>query len=117
MTRDVDRALSYYENVLGWRFYAMPFGEGFSEYHLALKDGRPIAGCQDINSVDYLDVDRDFWLAFMAVEDCDMAAELAQDAGGSVLRQPADLPNIGRVAILGDCCGALHGLITPMMQN
>lgn len=117
MTRDVNRALSYYERVAGWRWDTMPSGESFGDYHLAVKNGRPIAGCVDMSGVDFLHSYNDFWLTFVQVEDCDLSAELCGESGGSVLRAPFSLPNVGRVAIVADTNGALHGLITPSASN
>lgn len=117
MTRDVERALDYYESVLGWRFEQTPFGDDFGHYHLAFRNGRPVAGCVDISSVEYLSPYKDFWLPFLTVEDCDRAIEEIEGSGGAILRKPFNMPNIGRVSIAIDSCGALHGLITPSMTN
>jgi len=117
MTRDVERALSYYERVAGWRWDTLPSGQDFGDYHLAVKGGRPVAGCVDISRVDALSDYRDFWLTFVAVEDCDIAAEWCAESGGLIVRAPFSLANVGRVAIAADANGALHGLITPSARN
>jgi uncharacterized protein len=46
------------------------------------------------------------WSTVFAVADADEAVARAKELGGSVLMEPIDLPDIGRLAVLQDSAGA-----------
>jgi uncharacterized protein len=51
------------------------------------------------------------WLTFFAVEACDDTARRAKDMGGQIALPPADIPKVGRFAVLSDREGATFGVI------
>ena len=50
------------------------------------------------------------WLPYIAVDDVDASCEKATSLGATVFKQPDDIPNIGRFAVLGDPQGAPFAL-------
>jgi uncharacterized protein len=53
------------------------------------------------------------WLAYLAVDDVDAVLEAAKAAGAKVVREPFDVPTVGRVAIVQAPGGATIAWITP----
>ena len=46
------------------------------------------------------------WLGYVSVESVDGAVEKAKRLGGTIMKEPTDIPNIGRFAIILDPQGA-----------
>jgi predicted enzyme related to lactoylglutathione lyase len=53
------------------------------------------------------------WIAYIAVDDADAAAEKAGSLGGQVLLPPTEIPGFGRAAVLRDPQGAAFGVFSP----
>ena len=49
------------------------------------------------------------WFSYVAVDDLDKRLAKAKKAGGKVLREPFDVPGIGRIAIVADPNGVTQG--------
>ena len=54
---------------------------------------------------------RAIWLGYIEVDDVDQAVTRLQNAGGRVLMTAADLPGVGRIALVADPQGALFYLM------
>ena len=52
------------------------------------------------------------WMAYVAVDDVDAKAKLAEELGGKVCVPPTDIPNTGRFCVITDPTGATFSLIT-----
>jgi predicted enzyme related to lactoylglutathione lyase len=53
-------------------------------------------------------------MSYLAVDDVDGRIEAAKAAGAKVMREPFDVPDVGRIAILKEPGGAGIGWITPV---
>jgi uncharacterized protein len=53
------------------------------------------------------------WLIYIGTPNVDATAEHAQRLGARVVKPPADIPNVGRFAVLADPQGATFALFTP----
>ena len=54
------------------------------------------------------------WTGYVCVDDCDAAAAKAKSLGGSVMREPFDIPGVGRIAIIADPHGAVIAIMKPV---
>ena len=54
------------------------------------------------------------WIGYVAVDDVDASAGRFAAAGGAVHKAPADIPEVGRIAVVADPQGAVIALITPL---
>lgn len=115
MTRDVDAARRYYEGLAGWTFSAMPMAE--DTYHLASRDGQPIAGIMDLGKMPGMEQVPPHWFTYIAVEDVTAAVAATRSAGGKVMKDVFDVPDVGRIAIITDPTGAALGIMTPAVQG
>ncbi|WP_424212406.1 VOC family protein [Streptomyces sp. BI20] len=53
------------------------------------------------------------WVPYFCTADADAAASRVREAGGSVLMEPADVPEVGRIAWLADPAGAVFAVLRP----
>jgi predicted enzyme related to lactoylglutathione lyase len=114
MTRDADAAKKFYGATLGWTFEAMEGGGG-PAYWVAKVGDESVAG---IYSIDAEDQDtQEGWFAYVAVNDLSTALARATSEGGEVVREPWDVPGVGRIAIVNDSAGNALGWMTPTEQS
>lgn len=110
-TTDVAAAKTFYEKSVGWTFIVMPVpGEG--DYHVAMKGETPVAGIFEMTGPEFAGVPP-HWMTYIAVDDIDACCERVTAAGGTIIRPPFDVENVGRIAILKDNTGAAVGMMTP----
>jgi predicted enzyme related to lactoylglutathione lyase len=53
------------------------------------------------------------WIIYVGTSDVDATVEAAEKLGGKVLKPAADIPNVGRFAVLSDPQGAAFAVFTP----
>lgn len=111
-THDVDTAKAFYGKLMGWTFEEMEMEEG--EYWVIRKGEIEVGGLFPLEGPDFAEVPP-HWMTYIAVDDVDESLELARQAGGSVVREPFDVPGVGRIAIVQDAEGTFMGWITPSM--
>jgi hypothetical protein len=101
---DVDAALAFYGPVLGWTF--RDTGAGHGGYRVCLVDGRSVAGIGPEHAAELPTA----WLVYLASEDADATAKLVTENDGSLLADPFDIPNVGRIAVATDSTGGAFGV-------
>ena len=101
---DLDRALAFYGAVFGWDFDVGP--EEYGRYTTCLLRGRRVAA-MSAESDPAVGV---FWSVYLATDDCDATAERARAAGGTLLTEPVDVMDLGRMALVRDPVGAQFAL-------
>ena len=111
MSRDAEASKKFFAATLGWSFDAMPNPNG-GTYWIAKAGGEPVAGIFPIDSPNFASVP-EAWLGYIAVDDVDARVKKATAAGDKVMREPFDIPGVGRIAILTDSRGTAIGLMTP----
>jgi predicted enzyme related to lactoylglutathione lyase len=104
-TRDTQKPKDFYGAVFGWK----ASGGDYTEWRL---DGRLVAGMVEMGDR-FPPEALPQWVTYFAVEDVDLAARRAEGLGGSVTVPPFDVPEVGRVATLGDPNGALFSVVAP----
>lgn len=112
MTRDAEASKKFFGDTLGWTFDKMPTPEGSGTYWIAKAGGEMVAGMFPINSPHFASLP-EMWLSYIAVDDVNARAKKATQAGAKLMREPFDIPNVGRIAILIDPRGTMIGLMTP----
>lgn len=111
MARDVEQAKNFYGSTIGWTFEAMPMPDG--TYWVAKMEDEPVAGIFPMIGPGFDGVPEN-WLPYLAVDDVDAVLEAAKAAGAKVMREPFDVPTVGRVAIVQAPGGATIAWITPV---
>ncbi len=100
---DPEAALYFYTGLFGWELEnAMP-PEAPATYFVARLNGRDAAAVGPIPE-GFPPVAA--WNTYIWVDSADKTASKVRDAGGSVLREPFDIPGFGRMAVFTDPEGA-----------
>jgi len=89
MTTDTKAAQKFYSEVIGWS--AQPSGPDYTIFSL---NGQGVAGLMPIPEDARKTGARPCWMGYVAVDDVDKTAVSIQRAGGKVLREPTDIPEI-----------------------
>lgn len=113
MTRDLEAAKRFYAETIGWTFESMPLPQGGGVYTVASMDGIPVAGLMDMASTNMPAEVPEHWFAYLAVDDVDSRLTQAKSAGATVMMEPFDIPDVGRIAILRQPGGGAVGWMTP----
>ncbi|MFC1746539.1 VOC family protein [Candidatus Riflebacteria bacterium] len=100
LTREPQKACSFYRELLNWEFREMDFGEEMP-YQLVSNPGAEGAHAGITKR------DRTAWLQYISVDEVDSVAKMAEKLGGKVLNPPADIQDIGRFCQVEDPTGAV----------
>ncbi|HEY2446470.1 MAG TPA: VOC family protein [Rhizomicrobium sp.] len=112
MTPDVAAAKRFYGEVVGWAAKDMPMSPDFT-YTLFNANGADVAGAMALTAEHKGQGIPPNWTGYVCVHDCDAAAATAKALGGSVMREPMDIPGVGRFAIIADPHGAVIAIMKP----
>lgn len=112
-TGNLETAEAFYGKILGWQIEDSGMA-GF-DYHLARSGDDMVAGLM-VMPEDVAEMPP-FWMIYFAVDDADRFVADAKKAGASVHRDPADIPETGRFAVLADPQGAAFGILQADMSS
>jgi uncharacterized protein len=109
-TTDADAAQRFYEAVFGWT--TTDPGPEYGGYRIFNVGETGVAGLMGLpdGSVP------PHWQPYVAVDDVDDTVTRGRELGASVVVDPMDIPQVGRVAVLNDPQGATFGIIKPQPQ-
>jgi uncharacterized protein len=100
---DPEAAVRFYSDLFGWEFEdVMPPGAP-GRYFMARIRGRDVAA---VGSVPDAAPQRAMWNTYIWVDSADETASKVRDAGGSVVIEPYDVMDSGRMAMFADPEGA-----------
>ena len=115
MTTDTRSAADFFTKVVGWKTQAWDQNPSYTMFTVK---GRPMAGLMALpEDAKKTGVPPPGWLAYIGTPDVELTARQAEARGGKVLKQPADIPTIGRFAIIQDPQGALFVAFTPLQDS
>ena len=103
-TTHQNAAKQFYSGLFGWTVYDSPIGPG-EVYTTFRLEGRNVAAAYTLRP-DMKGVPPN-WGLYMAVENADVAASMAAEAGGKLIAPPFDVHDFGRMAVIQDPTGAL----------
>ena len=113
-TGDLDAAKGFYEALFGWMIGPSVMPD--FDYRLAASGKEMVAGMMPLSMLPPGTPPN--WMIYIAVDDCDETAAQTAALGGTVLKEPADIPGTGRFAVLLDPQGACFGILQPApMEN
>jgi hypothetical protein len=115
MTRDPKTAKKFYEKTIGWTFEEMPMAGG-GTYVVAKAGDRPAGGIFDTTGTDMANLP-EHWLSYLAVDDIDARCAKAKAAGGTIVREPFEVPGVGRIAVIRQPGGGMVGWMTPAQAS
>ncbi|MGH8138914.1 MAG: VOC family protein [Steroidobacteraceae bacterium] len=108
MTTDPDAASAFYSNLVPWK--TQP--SGMPSYTIWMSGKSRAGGLMALPHGDASGTPP-HWIIYIGTPDVDGTVQAAQRLGGKVLKGAADIPNVGRFAVLSDPQGAAFALFTP----
>jgi predicted enzyme related to lactoylglutathione lyase len=108
-TPDVDAAAGFYRGLMGWNAIEPGPAEETGGYRMFEQDGQSVAGLMGHMQEGQPTV----WATYVNVADADEAASRVKAASGSVIVDPMDVMDIGRMAVFADPTGAVFGVWQP----
>jgi len=108
MTRDVNPAIRFYGDVIGWGTKA--FDDSPTPYSMWTAGETPIGGVVTLPDEAKKMGAPPHWLAYVAADDVDALTKKATSLGAKTLTPPMDIPKVGRFSIIADPQGAVIAL-------
>jgi uncharacterized protein len=109
MTTDPQGAAAFYSKVLPWKTQA----SGMPDYTLWVAGKTQTGGLMAQPESARQSGAPPSWLIYIGTPNVDATAADAERLGGKVLKAPADIPTVGRFAVLADPQGAAFAVFTP----
>src|SRR3954471_14460484 len=97
-TSDADAAKGFYAAVFGWNYEDHPVGDG-QVYSVARRDARRVAAL-------FASDEPPHWNCYVTVESVDDSTPRAAELGATVLAEPFDVMDVGRMSVIADPTGA-----------
>jgi uncharacterized protein len=107
-TSDPDDAKRFYTGLFGWDFEDQPVPGDAGVYTMLRKDGKDVAALFQAR-----EGMPTFWGAYVTVESADSAAAKANELGGTLVMEPFDVMDVGRMAVVHDPTGAIFSVWEP----
>lgn len=106
LTEDSKGATEFYSKVVGWNVVdsGMP-GPAYSFFNAKDVDSDneiSVGGMMQLDAEMKAGGARPVWLGYIGVDDVDACVDRLTKAGGSVLMPAADIPDVGRIAMVTD---------------
>lgn len=115
---DAAKCKEFYSNVFGWTFQdSQASTDGFAYHEFSAAGGYPAGGLYEISHeiCGEGELPPPHFLSYVAVDDVDANAKLAEELGGKIIKAPMDIPNTGRFSIIQDPTGGM--IATFKMQS
>jgi predicted enzyme related to lactoylglutathione lyase len=108
-TPDIEAAAAFYGGLFGWDIPESENAEQTGGYRQAMKNGKPVAGVMPLMQ----EGQPPAWSSYVSVEDADATTAKVKEAGGTVMVEPMDVMDLGRMAVFADPTGAVFGIWQP----
>ncbi|WP_374015303.1 VOC family protein [Phaeobacter sp. A36a-5a] len=109
-TSDRACSMAFYQHVAKWTYEVeratdFAWGGGEKDFILALSGDEAGAGLAETPAEQ-----ENGWIAYIEVPDVDAAVRRVATLGGKIVREPFEVPGVGRNALVRDPLGALVGI-------
>jgi hypothetical protein len=108
-TPDPEAGKAFYTGLFGWEWTDEPTGDG-GLYTMFRLGGRDVAALYAQREDERTMGIPPHWLVYITVDDVDLAAGRVAGAGGTLLAEPFDVLDSGRMAMVQDPAGAVFAL-------
>jgi predicted enzyme related to lactoylglutathione lyase len=116
-TGDVDRALAFYPETVGWKTEEWEGSSSDSPYTMFTVDGQAIGGVMELPEQARESGAPPHWQAYVTVEDIEEAFERARELGAGVHAPIMNMEEVGRMAVLTDPQGAAFAIYESAEDN
>jgi len=108
VTTDPDAAAAFYSKVVPWKTQ----DSGMPSYTLWMAGKTQVGGLTGLPESAEAGTPP-HWIVYIATPDVDATVADVERLGGKIVKEPADIPNMGRFAVLTDPQGATFAVYTP----
>jgi hypothetical protein len=117
-TSDTAAAKSFYTALFGWSTEDTPMGPGPQDIYTRLQlSGKDVGALYKMMKEQEAQGVPPNWLCYVSVESADDAARKAKSLGATVLAEPFDVSDYGRMAMLQDPEGAVFAVWQPKTHS
>ena len=115
---DLDACKSFYENVFGWQIEESKTEVSeFEYYEYDTGEGYKSGGIYELTDEMKENNLPPHFVNYIAVDDLDASAEKVKELGGTIMVEPQEIPNTGRMCVAQDPTGAMFALLTLNSQQ
>lgn len=109
---DQSAAKNFYSSLFGWGIEDRPMGPE-SVYTMFKLKGKDVAALYQLMPEQTAQGVPPHWMSYVTVESADAAAQAVKAAGGSVMMEPYDVFDVGRMTVAQDPTGATFSIWQP----
>lgn len=107
-SNDADKCQAFYEEIFGWKFKSGDAAGGMDYREFSPSGDKPVGGLYQIDPKFFGDnPPPPHYMTYVAVDDVDESAKQAKELGATLIREPMDIPNVGRFCIIQDPTGGM----------
>ena len=106
MSDDIPAVKKFYSELFGWTYLV----NNENDYSVILHDGKPIGGIFKLKNVE-ASHKYSQWISYISVAEMTQAVNYTKSSGGSIYREPFELPNRGTVSFIFDPQQAVLGFV------
>jgi predicted enzyme related to lactoylglutathione lyase len=108
-TPDIEAAERFYGELFGWEIPELPNSAEMGGYRRAKIGGRDVAGVMPLMQ----EGQPPAWSTYISVDDIEALGRAVQENGGTMIAEPMEVANYGRLALFTDPEGAFFGMWEP----
>ena len=108
-TTDPAAAKSFYGELFGWTFNEVPAGPDMT-YTMVYSDEQSVGGLYEMEAEKQEQGIPTHWTSYIATDDVEASAARAKELGATVVVDPFDVMEAGRMAVVQDPHGAIFAL-------
>ena len=108
-TTDGEGAKKFYTELFGWDFTDAPISPG-KVYTMLKLDGKDVGALYEMPPEMTSTGIPPNWLSYVSVASADETAAKAKDLGATLMKEPFDVFDVGRMAVVRDPTGAVFAL-------
>jgi hypothetical protein len=99
LAKDTKKSIDFYTQVMGWKTEVF---KELNDYVMWVSEQGPLGGVMKLPDEAAQMGMPPHWMAHVQVENVDTTAAQVKKLGGKVYKEPTDIPNVGRFAIVAD---------------
>jgi predicted enzyme related to lactoylglutathione lyase len=108
-TTDGEAAKKFYTGLFDWSFTDSPIGPD-KVYTMLKLDGKNVGALYKLDAERTAQAVPPHWLSYVLVENADEATGKARDLGATILKDPFDVFDVGRMSVVQDPAGAVFAI-------
>lgn len=106
---DAEGGKKFYTALMDWESEDMPMGDGLF-YTMFKKQGEYVAAISPMQPEMQAQGAPPFWTSYISVDDVDVMTKKAKELGGTIISEPFDVFDSGRMSVINDPTGGTVAL-------